>query len=143
MPDEDTALGRLTESAKAWIDLQRIHDALGKEGQSSDESDNGGQEDPVYEVRVMEWRAEEVVQRYARANPRKHILNLHGKRKAGTLPRNRVRVRNASASVRAPPTGKPINLYNPEWYGKLSARQKLSLNAAPPIKYLTSADADS
>lgn len=119
----------------------RMHHALGLYGQSSDESDGGGKQG-TYDVRKLKWRHPDVVQRYGRANPKKHALNSYGKRKTGAPPRDRVRPRNPIESARPPPIGLPLNLYDPVWYNDLRAGAKRDLKAKPAIKFLTNPDVD-
>lgn len=141
MPDDQIPTDELDANAKAWTDLLRMHEALGLHGQSSDESD-GGEGNGTYEVRKLKWRHPDVVRRYGRANPKKHALNLYGKRKTGALPRDRVRPRNPTESARPPPIGLPLNLYDPGWYDDLRAGAKRDLQAKPAMEFLTTADAD-
>lgn len=136
-PDGEIPLGRLSEEARSWVDLNKMHEALGLDGQSSDESEDG-LEGSTYAVHKLQWRSEEVLKRYRKVKISQ--VQANGKRRTGAAPRKRVRLQNQSESLRLAPTGKPINLYDKAWYDGLSTRQKRDLAATDALKFLTSAD---
>lgn len=116
-----------------------MHQALGLEGMSSDDSDG---DDSVRVVRHMEWRNPDVIRRYKMVDENRTQMTTWGKRLPGTTPQQRKRRRDAGASTRPPPTGKPWNLYNPAWYAKLTSLEKEQLKAGPVLTFYTTANDD-
>ncbi|KAF9528323.1 hypothetical protein CPB83DRAFT_894577 [Crepidotus variabilis] len=109
-----------------------MHEALGLEGMSSDESEA---EDSTRYVKVMDWRSGDVIKRYKRIDPERARMTKWGKNLPGTKPQNRKRRSNALLSSCPPPTGKPINMYNADWYAALTLYQKQDLKASPAMEF--------
>jgi hypothetical protein len=142
LPDPDIPIAELDDESKAWIDNYTIVDTLGIDRQSSDESD--GDEDGVYNVKLLHWRSKELVKRLNKADRVRKTTNKYGNRRPGTKQRIRKRrsVRDSQETTRPPPTGKPINFYNKEWYMSLTTQQKRDLDAESELEFLTSLDDD-
>lgn len=139
-PDPDILIDRLSYEKRAWLDVERMHDALKLTGQSSDESVAG---EDVYYVRKMDWRSQEVVKHYDFLKIAQNAgFDQYGKRRSGTKPRTRKRRQGAALTSRRPPAGLPINLYDAGWYMALSKRDQRDLDAKEAIEFLTAAGDD-
>ena len=99
LPDPDIPIAELDDESKAWIDKYTIVDTLGIDGQSSDESD--GDEDGVYNVKLLHWRSKELVKRLNKADRVRKTTNKYGNRRPGTKQRIRKRrsVRDSQEKV--------------------------------------------
>ena len=142
LPNPDIPITELDDESKAWINNYKIMDTLGIDGQSSDESD--GDEDGVYNVKLIHWRNKELVKRLNKADKVRKTTNKYGNRRPGTKQRIRKRrsVRDLQETTRPPPTRKPINFYSEEWYMSLTTQQKRDLDAEPELEFLTLLDDD-
>ena len=140
LPDPEIPLEELDDDSKAWIDSYNIIDKLGIDGQSSDETDEDNE--GVYSVKLLNWRNKQLIKRLNNADEVRRTMNKYGTRRPGTKRRTRKRrsARDARQTVRPPPTGKPINFYNEDWYMSLTRQQKKDLNAGPEFGLLTSLD---
>lgn len=117
-----------------------MHQALGLEGQSSDEAPDNND---VCIVREQDWKDKGVVRRYEVVKRQQATgFNRFGKRLPGTKPRIRVRRAGAAFTTRRAPSGLPINLYDPGWYASLTSREQEDLNAQEPIIFLTHPEDD-
>ena len=127
LPDPDIPITELDDESKAWIDNYKIVDTLGVDGQSSDESD--GDEDGVYNVKLLHWRNKELVKRLNKMDKVRKTTNKYGNHRPGTKQRIRKRrsIRDSQEMTWPPPTGKPINFYSVEWYMLLTTQQKRDL----------------
>jgi hypothetical protein len=99
---------------------------------SSDESEKDSRGGVVYRAKRRVWR-EKKLNRYMQLVDRdRNVTNAYGNRRAGNQPRTRVfpAVKN-SASEAVP--GLPLNFYDPDWYNKLSSRDKKHLGAKEGI----------
>ncbi|KAF9523439.1 hypothetical protein CPB83DRAFT_839683 [Crepidotus variabilis] len=122
----------LDNEALQWLDAQQMHEALGLEGMSLDESEA---EDSTRYVKVMDWRSSNVIKHYKKIDSGRARMMKWGKNLPGTKPQNRKRRSNALPSNRPPPTGKPINMYNADWYAALTSYQKQDLKAGPTMEF--------
>lgn len=140
LPDPDIPIAELDDESKTWIDNYKIVDTLGIDGQSSDESDGDG--DGVYNVKLLHWRNKELVKRLNKTDKVRKTTNKYSNRRPGTKQRVRKRrsVRDLRETTRPPPTGKPINFYNEEWYMSLTTQQKRDLDAESELEFLTLLD---
>ena len=142
LPDPQIPIEDLDEESKAWIDNYKIVDALGLDGQSSDESDDDN--DGVYNVKILDWRNKNLVKRLNKADAARKTTNKYGTRRPGTKSRtHKMRLaRDSRVTGRVARTEKPINFYNEDWYMALTAQQKIDLKAGPMVEFPTSLSDD-
>ena len=133
----ERGIQHLDDQTKMWLDAHRMHEQLGLEGMSSDDSEV---ETPERYVRAMSWRSHDVVKHYKKIDLYRKKMTKWGKYLPGTKPPTRHRIRGAPSSSRPPPTGKPINLYDAEWYAGLTHGQRVDLKAKAAMNFLIEAD---
>lgn len=123
----------LDEETRKWMSTSEMHQQLGPEGMSSDDSE--ADENGRY-VRKIEWRSPEVIERYALVDSLRRSMTKWGTLKRGCKPQERKREERAPGSSRPAPTGKPINFYDPAWYNKLTPLEKRDLKAETAMEFL-------
>jgi hypothetical protein len=128
------------EEDKARIDRFNLVSALGLEGMSSDESDED--DSNAYNVKILKWRSKRAVKRLSKNDFLRVTTNKFGNKKPGNRPRTRKRksARDARESLREAPAGKPINLYDEDWYMALTPQEKRDLAPKPAMAFLTTID---
>lgn len=140
LPNPETPLEELDDESKAWIDNYNVVDKLGIDGQSSDETDEDNE--GAYDVKLLNWRNKKLIKSLNRADEVRKTTNKYGTRRPGTKRRTRKRrsARDARPTARPPPTGKPINFYQEDWYMSLTSQQQKDLKAGPEFVLLNSLD---
>ncbi|PPQ75852.1 hypothetical protein CVT26_001351 [Gymnopilus dilepis] len=125
---------RITGDAQRdWKTKYDVVMALGPEGMSSDETD--GSDPDTYRVRTLPWRNKSLVQTMVSIDDAKNITNGYGNIRPGNRPRIRQRKKNATTSARRAPTGKPKDLYEPDWYKALTVTKKRTLKAKSALDW--------
>lgn len=117
------------ETIQKWKLMDAMVRHLGADGQSSDESDDGG----GYTATLPEWRAENVSQLLEYCDDHRKPTTEEGKIRPGTIPRERARVDSPTKSGRPAPQCLPENLYNAIWYQSLPRTAQEALHAQNPI----------
>ena len=107
---------------------------------SSDESDDD--DSNVYNVKILKWRSKRAVKRLSKNDFLRVTTNKFGNKKPGNRPRTRKRksARDARGSLREALAGKPINLYDEDWYMGLTPQEKRDLAPKLAMDFLTMID---
>ena len=115
-----------------WIAYWR----LGAGGMSSDESDLDTDGRKVYFVKRVGWRPGVLTRRMMVIDWDRNVTTAYNNTNPGNPPRLRKRRNNATETARNALPGLPINFYDPDWYNRLTDRQKKEIRAAPAVELL-------
>jgi hypothetical protein len=118
------------DSALAWQILFSLVDTLGKDGQSSDETDGDN-----HAVHIKDWRSDDVKRLLLYIDANRKTTNATGTRIGGVRAFIRVRRAYGPLSARQAVAGLPRNFYNTLWYDGLSRIQQLQLAAIDNIQF--------
>lgn len=104
-------------------------DSLGKDGQSSDETDGEN-----HAVRIKDWRSTAVKKLLIFVDQNKNNTTASGNLIGGVRAFVRVRRDYGPISTRQAVAGLPRNFYDSVWFDSLSYIQQVQLRATAPIE---------
>jgi hypothetical protein len=115
-----------------------IHEALGKDGMSSDETDredSGVVRGPTMRVRRIRrhWVNEELSSLWKAVDSYYNPLKPSGAPKSGTKPVPRIYASLRTNHIREPPNGLPRNFYDDMYWASLTAVRRRQLRPAPSV----------
>ena len=103
---------------------------------SSDESDLDTDGRKVYFVKRVGWRPGVLTRRMMVIDWDRNVTTAYNNTNPGNPPRLRKWRNNATETARNALPGLPINFYDPDWYNRLTDRQKKEIRAAPAVELL-------
>jgi hypothetical protein len=115
-----------------------IHEALGKDGMSSDETDredSGVARGPTMRVRRIRrhWIDEKISSLWNAVESYYNPFKLSGAPKSGTKPLPRIYAPLHANHLREPPNGLPRNFYNDMYWASLTSVRRRQLQPAPAM----------
>ncbi|PPR05293.1 hypothetical protein CVT26_011616 [Gymnopilus dilepis] len=130
-----TASEIVTDEQRLWKARYDIVQALGPEGMSSDESDLDSDK-KTFIVKKIPWRNRRLTEVVQGIDKSRNLTNAYGNTRPGNSPRTRIRRDRPRKSARKKaPTGKPVDMYDTDWYEKLTYRKQIALKAERAMKY--------
>jgi len=112
-----------------WEILFNLVERLGKNGQSSDESDG-----EMHIVRVKDWWSAEVQRLLEFIDSNRSTVTILGTQRPGTRPHCHTQSQLAPRSMCGAVPGLPKNFYNQTWYQSLRSEQRKKLKALSAIE---------
>lgn len=122
--------GQEADNNNAWALLFAMSEALGHDGHSSDESDDGDKK----VVLCKEWRSAEVNELLRFIDDNRTTKNAYGTPLPGSTPSVRVWGRHGPFSQKSAVAGLPRNFYDNVWFDALTEIEKAHLDALGPIE---------
>ncbi|PPR02271.1 hypothetical protein CVT26_011747 [Gymnopilus dilepis] len=130
-----TASEVITDEQRIWKARYDVMQALGPEGMSSDESDLDSNT-KTFIVKNIPWRNRRLTEIVQNIDKSRHLTNAYGNTRPGNSPRIRVRRDRPRRSARKKaPTGKPVDMYDTDWYEKLTYQKQVAVKAIQALKY--------